>query len=307
LTLHEGAHGFAFAAFGGAGPTWFQEGTAELLATHHGVGRELQVNRVPMDRDEVPYWGRFTLMSRLRDEGKIPSLNTVMGYQPDLRGDVQTYGWSWAAAMLLDAYPEYRDSFRSSARQGQIVGPGFNRQLQQSLQEQWPILLSRWRLMCHELDYGFDWTRERVAISIQDPVWNGQELSIEVAADRGWQSIGVRVPRGAKIQLRPSGEVILATTTRPWNSHSPGITYAYHRGRPLGQLLACLLPNAVDADAPVVNALSVQSVGDGIVMEVPEFSWLLLRVNDAVGQLGDNQGSYRVVISLAPAASSAEQ
>ena len=53
LMLHEGVHCLAFAAFGGAGPTWYQEGTAELLATHGGVGTELTVNRIPANRDQV--------------------------------------------------------------------------------------------------------------------------------------------------------------------------------------------------------------------------------------------------------------
>jgi hypothetical protein len=307
LTLHEGVHCFAFAAFNGAGPTWFQEGTAELLSTHQGVGPELKVNRIPARREDVPYWGRFTLMNSLREQGKMPSLSAVMGYQPDLRGDVQTYGWSWAANMLLDAYPEYHDALLTAARQGEVTGPGFNRQLQQSLLDHWPILLSRWRVMCHELDYGFDWSRERVALSTKDPVWSGKPITVEVAADRGWQSIGVRVPRGSRLQFGASGEVILATTTKPWNSQPAGITYEFHRGRPLGQLLACLLPNAVDPEDLATEPLPIHNVSEGQVLQVPEFSWLLLRVNDAVSQLGDNEGSYRVVISHSASASPAEQ
>ncbi len=41
LLLHEGAHSLAFHQFQGAGPTWFMEGTAEMLATHAGVGAEI--------------------------------------------------------------------------------------------------------------------------------------------------------------------------------------------------------------------------------------------------------------------------
>ncbi len=71
LLLHEGVHSLAFAAFGGAGPVWFQEGTAELLATHQGQAGETLVHQIPKNRDDVPYWGRFKLMSQLRSEEKF--------------------------------------------------------------------------------------------------------------------------------------------------------------------------------------------------------------------------------------------
>ena len=222
LMLHEGVHCLAFAAFGGAGPTWYQEGTAELLATHGGVGNELTVNRVPANRDQVPYWGRFKLMAEQRRDGQVPSLSTVMRYQPDLRGDVGTYGWSWAAAMLLHAYPEYREAFFAAARNGRTVGPGFNRRLERALGQQLPIVAARWRVMCNDLDYGFDWSRERVELSIDDPIWDGRPITAAVAADRGWQSLGLRVPRDARLRIKASGEVTLARTTRPcaWETMS---------------------------------------------------------------------------------------
>ena len=295
--LHEGVHSLAFAAFGGAGPVWYQEGTAELLATHRGLGGELQVNQIPMHRDDVPYWGRFKLMGQLREEGKIPPLEKVMQFQPDLQGDVATYGWSWAATMILHAYPEYRDAFFAAARNGRTVGPGFNRELVQSLQEEWPILAARWRVLCHDLDYGFDWSRERIDLSVRDPMWDGKPISMSVAADRGWQSIGFRIPKGVNIHLEPSGEVTLATTTRPWLSQPAGITFEFHRGRPLGQLLLCVLPNAIELGAETISPLPIQSVTAETMIEVPEYSWLLFRVNDGVDQLADNEGQYRVVVS----------
>ncbi len=297
LMLHEGVHCLAFAAFGGAGPTWYQEGTAELLATHAGTGTELTVNRIPANRQEVPYWGRFKRMAQQRRDGMIPSLSTVMGYQPDLKGNVGTYGWSWAAAMLLHAYPEYREAFFAAAKNGRTVGPGFNRRLERTLGQQLPILAARWQVMSQDLDYGFDWSRERVNLSIDDPIWDGRSLTATVAADRGWQSAGVRVPRGARLRLKASGEVTLARTTRPWISQPRGITFQYHRGRPLGQLLLCVLPNATDFDAATVGPLPMVELSDEASIDIPQFSWLLFRVNDDVGKLEDNRGHYEVTVS----------
>lgn len=297
LMLHEGVHCLAFAAFGGAGPTWYQEGTAELLATHRGAGGSIETNQIPASREEVPEWGRFKLMAQRRAEGQIPSLTTVMGYQPNLLGDVGDYGWSWAATMLLESYPQYHDSFFDAARNGRTVGPGFNRQLMRGLQEHWPIVHARWRLMCHDLDYGFDWSREQVELSVHDPLWDGSTVRIMVQADQGWQAAGFRLPRNVDVRIKPGGQVIVANTTKPWISEPAGITFQYHRGRPLGQLMVCVLPNEMDLEAKVIPELPVQSLTGESVLHVSEYSWLLFRVNDDVGKLGDNQGHYELVIS----------
>ena len=114
---------------------------------------EIRVNRIPQTREQAPYWGRFKRMNQATSDGQVPSLPAVLDYQPSLSGDVATYSWSWAACMLLTSYPEYRGTFIATARQGKETGPGFNRQLQTSLDRHWPILAARWRLACHELDF----------------------------------------------------------------------------------------------------------------------------------------------------------
>jgi hypothetical protein len=309
LLLHEGIHSLAFFHFGGAGPTWFREGTAELLATHSGKNAATRINVIPESREAVPYWGRFKLMNELRAKAVVPTLDAVMAYQPDLRGDVESYGWSWAAAMLLSTYPEYRDAMRRAAARGRNEGPGFNRKLRQDLRTDWPILAARWRLMCHDLDYGFDWSREQVTLSARDPKWDGKPIRMEVSASRGWQSTGVRIPGRAKLRVSASGRVTLARTSKPWISEPAGITYQYHRGRPLGQLLLAVLPNAHDAEATTIKPLAVRAIGLDAVqdqtsagqearLQIDAYSWLLFRVNDHVGDLGDNTGAYQVTITL---------
>ncbi len=298
LLLHEGVHSLAFFHFGGAGPTWFREGTAELLATHHAAGAEIEINKIPDDRDDVPYWGRFKLMQQLRTSSDIPTLDTVMRYRPDLKGDVESYGWSWAAVMIFDAYPEYRDELLAAARLGRDDGPGFNQQLRQRLQNQWPGLSARWKLMCNDLDYGFDWSRERVELSPRNPRWNGKPIELAIAPDRGWQSTGVRIPGGVKVRLIPSGQVTLADDPKPWRSEPPGITFRYYRGRPIGQLLACVLPNAAGTASTSLHPLRVIPVVKETVIDVPKYSWLVLRVNDAVSELGDNKGEYRLQVTV---------
>lgn len=295
LLLHEGAHALAFQIFGGAGPTWYMEGTAEMLATHTGTGANILINQLPTSRGQVPYWGRFKRIGELREADQIPPLETVLKYQPALLDNVTPYSLSWAAAMLFYHYDEYRDAFQTAARGGRETGPTFNRRFYQRLRQDWPAIRARWRLLCHELDYGFQWDRERVALSTDDPLWDGQPLTLQVEADRGWQSTGVRFPPGTRVQLNPEGEVVLDTEPRPWISQPAGVTLRYHRGRPLGQLLVCVLPNATP-DTGNLTPLAITPLTETRELAIAQFSWLLFRINDGVGELGNNEGVYRVTI-----------
>ncbi|MDB4331639.1 hypothetical protein OAA27_01070 [bacterium] len=294
LALHEGVHAFMFAAFNGAGATWFQEGTAECLALHRNFGRSIGINVMPLTREEVPYWGRFKRMEQLRNESQVPTLKSVLGYKPNLLGDVGAYSWSWALVAMLDAYPEYRGDLLELGAKGFKRGPGFNRHFMMAFQSEWPILLARWQMMCHDLDYGFEWERERIEIGMNDPLWRGQPLKVQVSADQGWQSAGVRVPGGVKMRLRPSGTVTLANTTRPWVSEPAGITLRYHRGRPMGQLLVCVLPNAPNDAEVYLSEPAVYPLTKEATLEIDSYSWLLFRVNESVGSLSDNQSAFEV-------------
>lgn len=295
LLLHEGAHSLAFHQFGGAGPTWFMEGTAEMLATHRSSGPETRVLQVPSSREEVPYWGRFKKMNQLRTASRVPSIETVMKYAPTLSGDVEAYGWSWVAAMMLSSYPEYRESFDRAARMGKDDGPNFNRQLYSRLSKDWPALAARWSVAAHDIDFGFDWNQQHVDIATGDPPWDGRPITMNVRADRGWQSIGVRVPAGATIDVAATGTVTLAASPRPWTSYPEGVTVEYHDGRPLGQLIARVLPNRTPREANLPPP-DVHAVGAGATIKVPEHSWILFRVNDHVGDLNNNSGQFEVVI-----------
>ena len=89
----------------------------------------------------------------------------------------------------------------------------------------------------------------------------------------------------------------MAHTSKPWTSQPGGITLRYHRGRPLGQLLACVVPNAFDPRAKLLKPLEIRPIAGETTLNIPHYSWLVLRVNDAPGQLGDNTGRYEVTLT----------
>ncbi len=299
LLLHEGAHAVQIHLFGGTGPSWYAEGMAELLGVHRGHGSSVRVGIVPPTREAVPYWGRFKLMAAARQAGNVPTLETVLGYPLDLRSDVESYGWSWAAVSLLTQYQTYRPIALRAARNGNDHAAAFTRALKQPLDSVWPIVQARWRVLTATMDYGFDWQRERVDLAISDRLWSGAALQLSVRADRGWQSAGVRFPPGASVSISATGRCTLADEPKPWISEPPGVTIRFANDRPLGQLLVAVVPNqTIETDR--LEPLEVHAVDPRRELQIKRHSWLLFRINDDLGDLGNNRAGYQVTLQRQP-------
>lgn len=302
LVLHECFHGFAAACFGGLGPTWFAEGTAEMMATHRGSGDSVVVPTIPADRDAVPYWGRFKRIAQRRREDRLPTLESVLDRQTRLYRDVEPYAWSWSAAVLLTMYPEYLRVLKQISENADQPPAELTRSLRRALAADWPLVQARWRLLLCDFDYGFDAARHRV--ELRDPAdaetpsaWDGRPRVLKIAADRGWQSAGVIVAAGTQVQCVARGQVILDNQPRPWVSYPEGVTVRYHQGHPLGRLLAVAVPIRNDPAAGTFPNLDVLSMGSRQSLTIQQDSWLLFRVNDSPGGLTANSGHYDVKIS----------
>lgn len=301
LVLHEGVHSLAFHLFHGTGPFWFMEGTAELLATHHGVGSQIRLPVVPRDREATPLWGRLKLIDQRRDARMSPSIQTIMRYPNQLTEDVESYAWSWAAVTLLDMYPEYRRELIAAADRGRDQSPQFTRSIYRQLFNQWPVLRTRWRIFIDGFDYGYDVSRNRVGLDAGAPLWKGSAageagaLTVRVAADRGWQSAGVRIAAGTKLKLTAEGRYTLGNDPAPWVCEPQGVTIRYHRGRPLGMILATVVPTRPPSTA-TIQPLQIEPIGREGTVEVDEESWLLLQVGDSPAELADNMGHATVRI-----------
>ena len=298
LLLHEGVHSLAYKVFGEIGPTWFREGIAELLATHRGSGPDLQIGQVPMSREASPFWGRFKRMDQLRSESQVPRIKSVLEYQANLRGDVDAYGWSWALASMLNAYPQYRKTLLQAAQHGHDTDGEFNQWMMQRLAGDWEVVQARWRVLVQDFDYGYDWDRQRIDISKSDPMWNGQAIEMKVDANRGWQSIGVRLNRGMALDISAEGAIVIDDDPKPWVSHPDGVTLEYYRGQPLGKLQARMVPNIAPSEG-TLPPLQTIGVGKRATIQASVPCWLLLRVNDAPSDLTNNESSYNLKITRA--------
>jgi hypothetical protein len=202
--------------------------------------------------------------------------------------------------MFLHMYPEYRRELRALAPQGRDTSAEFTRTLYRRLYDEWPVLRARWRIFIDQFDYGYDLIRNRVELDRDAPLWEasqreGEPLQVAIVADRGWQSVGVRVAAGSRLQLTAEGRYLLGRQPAPWVCEPQGVTVRYHRGRPLGMLLATLVP-VEPAATSAIAPLAIEPIGRDGHVEVDEESWLLLQVGDVPSEWADNEGEVTVQI-----------
>ncbi|MBL9124182.1 MAG: hypothetical protein JNG90_11160 [Planctomycetaceae bacterium] len=298
LLLHEGAHAFMFTRLGTCGPTWYMEGIAELLATHRLADDRLELKYFPRDRDEVPYWGRIKLIEDANAAGEDLRLERLLPTSPRELTDRLGYAWAWGAAAFLDGHPRARDRFRQAAKL--VRAPDFNRRLESLLDDDWAQLSAEFGLFLHDIEYGYDFARTQLD-------WQpGKRLpaagkKVTIQADRGWQNTGVALEKGKTYELRAAGRYVVHQDPQVWWCEPGGVTLRYYRGRPLGELLAVVVPAAKAAakSPPWGDAIPV---GLGGALTPAQAGTLFLKVNDSPAELAENQGELQVEIKSASAA-----
>ncbi len=124
----------------------------------------------------------------------------------------------------------------------------------------------------------------------------GEEAKFDVAADRGWQSSGVRVEAGHHYRVTASGRYQVAEKPRVWQSEPGGVTIEYYHGRPLGVLLATVRPDHIDVKRPSALVKPIV-VGLEATISPTTTGTLYFRINDSAAKLADNSGVAKVVIS----------
>ncbi|HUY93616.1 MAG TPA: hypothetical protein VMV10_33120 [Pirellulales bacterium] len=293
LMLHEGTHSFMYAHFGTCGPAWYMEGLAELLGTHSFAGGKVKLDVFPVNRDDVPYWGRVKLVRDDIDAGRTLSLEQVLRLEPGLYSTVESYGWCWATAAFLDGHPRYRERFRRLP--AELQNPDFNARVKAAFASDWSDLNEEWQCFTADLEYGYDLERNVIEFAPGEPLSAGG-AQVNVAVERGWQATGLRLEAGKTYRLAASGRFQIASKPRVWRCEANGITIRYHGGRPLGMLLAAVHPEPYDA-ACISSFLSPIEIGLGAEWTPTESGTLYLRINDSPAELADNAGSLQVQVS----------
>ncbi len=293
LLLHEGTHAFMWWRLGGCGPPWYMEGMAELLATHRWHDGRLQLKYFPQNRAEVEQWGRIKIIQDDVKAGRGLTLQEITRYDARAHLRIEPYGWSWAASAFLDGHPDFRPAFRS-LQSLMLDAAGFDRCLSELFQTQGRRLSEQWQLFARHLDYGFEIAREAIVYTAERPLPESG-TSVHVAADRGWQSTGIRLEPAVPYLLESTGRFQIGTEPKTWWCEPGGVTIAYYRGRPLGMLLAAVSDPSQPLRGTSPLALP-EPIGLGGSITAPEGGILFLRINDDPSQLADNAGELLVTI-----------
>jgi hypothetical protein len=295
LLLHEGTHWFMQRKYGTNGPPWVMEGMAEWLGTHRWDGERLTMGVIPVDKQEVPYWGRITLLQQQLQAGTAPSLETILRYDSTAHQRVEAYAWSWAAVVFLKHHPETKQTFEMLLKQPMKDDASLTRWLFARLKARWPELRQEWRAFLTDLEYGYDLARGMLSLDLQKTaVLDDQPVTLEIAADGGWQSAGVRLEASRTVTIECSGQFGVGTQPDVWVSEPDGVTLEYYQGRPLGMiLLTTLAPLAKEPEYS--RPLNVIGVGRGgeYLLEPGE---LFFRVNESMAGLADNTGTITITI-----------
>ncbi|MSR58075.1 MAG: hypothetical protein EXS05_10415 [Planctomycetaceae bacterium] len=318
LIVHEGTHCFMTTIdHPFRNRPWYMEGMAELFGTHRVDARgRLQFRVLPADREQFPGLGRIRLIHDEVTESGSREISSVIELHSNEYLSNPAYAWSWGLCQFLDGHPRYHERFQ---KLGRVVTTGIPA-------DDWETLFAddqadineEWLLFASHVCHGYD--QKRAAIDFRDgePLKGTPSMKIKVAADRGWQSSGVRVEKGKTYQATATGRFIIANArpsidrqnppptddvapaddaaNRPWESEPQGISFRYHAGRPLGMLVGTIRATKAPTKPPRTTMLEVISLGQGAEFTASETGTLYLRLNDEWNALADNSGEATVEI-----------
>jgi hypothetical protein len=295
LVLHEGTHAFMDMIVGGFGPPWYSEGMAELLGTHKWQNGQLTLAYLPRDKTETPGWGRVRIIQDELAAGRGRMPKDIMEYGPQAHLLNAPYGWCWGLAAFFDAHPLSQQAFRQL--RDRVPSGDVTPWLTQQLQKDWSSLSEDWQIFVMDIQYGYDVARAAVVRKPAAPLPPGG-VSATIAADRGWQSTGIRLEPGVSYRLLAAGRYQVAETSEIWWCEPGGVTIHYYNGRPLGILLG-----AVRDDTQPLQGLSPlvrpETIGLQKTWTPKQGGTLFLKINESAADLWDNQGEIFVQVTVA--------
>lgn len=296
MFLHEATHWIVWHLYGGGGSPWFMEGLAEMQGTHSLVEGKLTLGLIPEKASLVPAWGRLRLIHDTLSGGVAPSLDEIFAYGNAREEHRIRYAWSWAACQFFSRHPKYGPILNGLYRQGLDYSYDLSARFKKCLLPEWPIVQAEWNAFVSDLDFGYDFHRSLVRID-QDTRVSAMPWMLQV--DRGWQSTGIRVEAGQSIGVEASGKYRVregrSVLAVDWDSEPAGITAEYHRGKPLGCLLASLVSLNGQEQTRVWEE---HRVGRQSTWAAKSSGMLFLKVNEPSRELHDNVGELSVRISV---------
>ena len=293
LMLHEGTHAFIFSHLGDQIPPWYNEGLAELFASHQWVNQKLTTCYTIRNRDESKFWGRPKAIRDLVAKNEMLSIADVMKLDNASFLRVDPYAWVWAFSSFLYHHPEYRVNFQklsqAVAKKGQVEIE-FKRYFGSDLSK----MEEDWKAYLHELDYGMESAFSKI---VHDKPRMHKPRIPKISASMSWQNSGLKVVAGENYLIRSTGRFTIrvtnSTNEKPvaWPCEPNGVSVNYYLGSPLGKLMAI-----VKADDQTLNFQSAQPIGLSANMTPNESGTLYFRVNESPVGLKDNDGDILISV-----------
>lgn len=298
LLIHEATHCFMMFMPENRVPVWYLEGMAEMFGTHRQrTDGTWQFGVMPTSPEEFAGFGRITLLRQKVVADSARTLPKVFDYAAEEFLDPEPYAWSWAACWFLDQHPRYSARFRELSKNQQPRA--FASVLETLMNEGGRYLATEWLLFIRNVQYGYDVPRAAIIFEPGMPLKGNESRSVEIAADRGWQSTRCLLDAGKKYRITATGQFTLAQHPKPWVSEADGISFRFFRGVPLGKLLACVREEDGPTDHGDETMLKITSVGSDGTITAPVAGTLYLRLNDSWSELADNTG--KVAVTITPA------
>jgi hypothetical protein len=295
LVIHECTHSYmAFLPDVPLEAVWYLEGIAELFGTHDkDTDGKWRFRVFPAQKEGFANWGRTEIIREELKHQRGLDLNSVFHFKPDDFLKNAPYGWSWGLCQLLDRHPRYRAPFRRFVKEARNkhAAEDFHRLFAAEL----PDLTEEWLLFTAAVDYGFDVERAAIEFRPGKPLANSG-ARVNVTADRGWQSTGIRVQRDKSYRISAAGRCSLAQKPIPWESEPPGVSIRYAAGQPIGQLLGTVRADSRPSTYPQTTMLRPFVVGRELRWQPDVDGTLYLRINDFWNELADNRGAYQIEV-----------
>lgn len=302
LMLHEYTHCYSMIMGKIGAPVWYLEGIAESMATHRiGADGKLQFNVMPHNINDFGGLGRISLIQ----SAPTKTIVEIMQFRSldFVKDDAATYAWSWALCQFFDKHPRYQAAFRELAHHMQ--GTEFSKKMQQIIGQDLIEINDAWMLFARNLQPGYDSERALVSFLPGKGLAMNASASQKIAADRGWQSSGVHVLRGATYEVNATGMFTLAQQPKPWQSTADGITFQYYNRQPLGRLMMMIRPDWGTDPGRLQALLMEYPQGAHAVWMAPVTGTVYFRLNDAWNSLKNNEGAVEVTVTRKPPVSDA--
>ena len=298
LLIHEATHCFmTIVPSRQLQPLWYLEGMAELLGVHEfDDDGSATYSLMPRSSESVSGFGRVELIQQMIAEGRGLTVAGVnkLGVPEFSESRSEPYAWSWAFCRFLDSHPRYRGRFRELCYLRD--GIDFVQGLDAAYHDDMSILWIEWELFISQIEYGHQIDRSAIDFQGGVPLAPGESVTLDIAADRGWQPSGVRVEAGRTYRISATGEITLADEPVPWVSTPRGVSIRYAHGRPIGKLLAGVISEQPPGDIGTCGLLHPIEVNEAVEFTPSEAGTLYLRINDYWSELDDNRGGYEAII-----------